>query len=997
VIFNVNSSGISPISAAPAALNFTFQPNSSAPQTSQVALSAANNAGVAYTVTTSTSGGGAWLSASPNAGATPTTLSVSVNPSTLAAGTYYGAVAINPPGTSGLIIPVQVSVAAPATLTVAPAQLSFAYQTTTAAPAAQVNVTSNGTSPVTFTASAATTSCGSNWLVVTPQSSATPSVLSVQINPAGLQAGNCTGTVNISAPGASNPSLQIPVSLLVSDSPLLQIPSAATTFSYQLGTAIPASQTVQVTSSSTPLNFTVATAPVGNGPNFLTVTPASGATPQALTLALNPQVLSGLAPNTYAQTVTISSPGAGNATQSFTVTLNVSNNPMLLSSQQSVAFNYQIGQTAPQSQTITLTSNGSPLSYSVAATASTCPGFLTATPATGTTAYQAGQQSQVVVSVSTANISTPQTCTGQVSISVPGSTMAPLNIPVTLNASNTPLVNLSPAAINIVTVPGAALAMRTIALTSTDSSMPLNFTATAVTNPIGLTWLSVAPNTGNSPATLNVTINPANLQPGVYTGSINVSSTAAGVSPQSIPVTLTVATGTAQVTPSTLTFTQATGGPVPAAQTLTVAGVPAGTTVGAIPTFFNGTNWLTVTTSGNTLTITPAGGSLTAGTYSGVVTVFVPGAANSPFYVPVTYTVGASGTGPFTVSPTSVNFNWQGGSTAPQPQTVQLTSASGSSVAFTAVAALPPGTAGGNVLFATVSPASGNTPATLSIGLNTSVANTLAPGTYTNNINLTSTSAPGSTQTIAVTLTVTSAGVPTIASVQNAASFQNAAIAPGQLVSIFGSNIGPAQAVGLTLTPSGNVSTNIGNVRVTFNGVAAPLVYVSANQVNAVVPYEIAGASSATVVVTNNNTASANFQVNVASTAPAVFALTQNGSGQGAILNEDGSINGVANAAKRGSVIAIYATGGGQLNPQGITGSVTPASGTSFPMLALTPAVMIGGVPAEIRYAGAAPGLVSGVIQINVVVPPTAATGDQPVMVTVGGVSSPSAATVALQ
>ncbi len=993
VILNVNTSGSSVLTANPGTLTFSFPTTSSIPQSQAVAIGSSNGVATSFTATPATNNGGNWLSVSPNAATSPANLLINVNPSGLTAGVYFGSVALNPPGTTGVVIPVQVNVAAASTLTVAPQRLSFAYQTGTTNPAAQtLTLTTAGGATVPFTATAATTSCGSNWLVVSPQASASPGVLTVQINPTGLQPGNCQGTINISAPTATNPTQSIPVDLLVSNNPLLQVPATGPVFNYQLGTATPASQTIQVTSSSSPLNFTVSTTPVSGGPDFLTVSPATGITPQGVTLTVNPTVLAGLAPNTYAQNVTITSAAAGNPAQTFTVTLNVSNTPTLIATQQAVNFNYQIGQTTPANQTITLSSNGAPLTYTATATATTCPGFLTVTPASGTTQFQPGQPSQIVVGVNPSSVTTPQTCTGLVTLTVPGSTAAPLILPVTLTASSTPLINVSPAALSFIAIPGAASIQQTISLTSTDLATALPFTATAATVPAGLTWLSVTPNVGTTPASLNVTINAANLAPGVYMGSINVTSSSPNVPPQTIPVMLTVATGGAIATPGTLTFNQPVGGGNPSAQTIQITGVPAGTTIGATTTLFNGTSWLTTTTSGNTVTVTPNGTQLQQGTYSGVVTIFVPGAAVSPIYVPVTYTVGGAST--FTVTPSNVSFNYQVGASVPPAQTVQLSSGLGA-IAFNATVVAPPGT-GGGVVFVTASPTSGTTPGAVTFTLNQSVISTLAAGIYTNTVNLTSPSAPGTTQSFNVTLNVTAAGPPTVSGIVHGATFLAGPVAPGELVSIFGSNIGPAQGTSLTVV-NGKVSTTLANVQVTFNGVPAPITYAQSNQLNVVVPYEVAGATSATVVVMNGTATSAPFQVAVANTAPGIFTLTQNGGGQGAILNQDGTVNGGNAAAARGTGIAIYATGGGQLSPAGTTGLVQPSTGTSFPLNAAPVTATIGGVPVQVLYAGAAPSLVSGVMQINVLVGQDVPTGVQPLVLMTGGVSSPSVATVVIR
>ena len=990
VILNVNSGGASPFLVGPGSLTFNFQTGSNIPQNQLVSVSAAGGAAITFSATTSTSNGGGWLSVNPNSGTTPNAvLSVSVNPSGLQAGLYFGAVAINAPGTNGLIIPVQVAVAAPASVNVSPQQLSFAFQVGTTTPAAQtLNITGTGGGTIAFTATQSTTSCGNNWLVVSPQSSATPAAVSVQINPVSLQPGNCSGSVNISAPGASNPTQSIPVSLLVSLNPLLQVPVTGVTFNYQLGTGLPAPQTVQVTSSSTPLAFTVTATPVSGGPNFLTVSPVTGTTPQAIALSLNAAVLAGLAPNTYAENVTIASAGAGNPPQTFTVTLVVSNNATLVSSQSSVTFNYQLGQASPQNQTVKLTSTGPPLPFVVATTTTNCSGFLTASPPFEITATQPGQQTQLVLGVNTTGLTTAQTCTGTVSVSVPGSTNPPLTISATLNISATALLNVSPSAVTVTAVVGSTTAVtQPVSLTSTDGTA-LNITATAVTNPPGLTWLSVAPQTGSTPLSLNVIVNPASLPFGTYTGSIQVASSSPNVPSQTVPVMLIVASGTIAVTPTSLTFSQPLGGSIPASQTIQVSGLASGATVGAAASMLNGANWLSASISGATITVSANGTQLTQGTYSGVITVIVPGASNSPLYVPVTFTVG--GAPLFSVTPSTVSFTYQQNTSLPAPQTIQLTSSGNLPFNASAVA----GTAGGPV-FITLTPTGGTTPANVSVSLNQTVVSTLAPGTYTDIVNLSSSPA-GPTQPIIVTLILTPPATPAINAVVNSASLLTGPVSPGEIFTIFGLNIGPSTPIGLQLTANGMVATTLGTTSVTFNGVASPLIYVSLNQINAIAPYEIALFTTVNVVVSNNGVTSATFQVSVNTASPAIFTSGQNGTGQGAILNQDNSVNGPNNAAARGSVIAIYGTGEGSVTPAVPTGSVTPVSGT-FPQPILPVTVTIGGVPAVTNYRGEAPGLVAGVIQVNAIVPANIGTGPQTVVITVGGINSPAVVTVAIK
>jgi uncharacterized protein (TIGR03437 family) len=395
----------------------------------------------------------------------------------------------------------------------------------------------------------------------------------------------------------------------------------------------------------------------------------------------------------------------------------------------------------------------------------------------------------------------------------------------------------------------------------------------------------------------------------------------------------------------------------------------------------NGSGWLTAAISGNTVTVNANGTQLPQGSFQGVVTVIAPGAGNSPLYIPVTLSVGPTPT--LSVAPTSVNFTYVSGSaTLPAPLTVQVTS--NGSVTFNA-AFTPAASIANRGNFITVTPASGTTPSTLTVAVNGAILANLPPGAYSGTVTVSS--ANITSQTVNVTLTVSAGPPPVIIAITNAASLQSGPISPGEIVTIFGSNVGPATPPGgvvFSLTSSGTVPTTLGGVTVTFNGVQAPLLFVNALQINAIVPYEIAGQANSNVVVTFGGSMSATLQATVVDTDPAIFTLTQGGSGQGAILNQDSSVNGTNQPAAKGSVIQIFGTGEGQLVPGAATGSLTPGV-APFPKPVATPiTVTIGGQPAQIQYAGEAPTLVSGVIQINAVVPASISSGNQPVVVTIG-------------
>ena len=453
VELNANSPGPSPLSANPNSLSFTFGPNSTVPISKAVVISSASASITSYTVTPITSDNGNWLTVNPTSGNLPGTIQVTANPTALTgSGPFKAALAINAPGTTGISVPVLVTLTGPAAVVVSPTKLDFAWQIATNAPLAQtLSITSSTGATVSFTASEKTTSCG-NWLVISPQSGATPSSITAQVNTSGLNtAQQCAGEIDISAPSASNPTVAIPVSLLVSTNPLLLVPSTGPAFTYQIGTSTQlAVQNVQITSSSNALSFTATAAPTtAGGPNFLTVTPATGTTPQALALTVNPAVLSTLGPGVYNETVTLTSAGAGNSPQTFMVTLTVNSNPILVPTAQSLTFNYQIGKTAPPNQTFTVSSTGTPLNFQVTTDTSNCSGFLSATAFNGAGGLTFQDQSQVLVSVDVSGLTSPQVCTGHVTLTVPNSNSPAQVIPVTLNVSNTALLNVSTNSINI--------------------------------------------------------------------------------------------------------------------------------------------------------------------------------------------------------------------------------------------------------------------------------------------------------------------------------------------------------------------------------------------------------------------------------------------------------------------------------------------------------------------------------------------------------------------
>jgi uncharacterized protein (TIGR03437 family) len=134
--------------------------------------------------------------------------------------------------------------------------------------------------------------------------------------------------------------------------------------------------------------------------------------------------------------------------------------------------------------------------------------------------------------------------------------------------------------------------------------------------------------------------------------------------------------------------------------------------------------------------------------------------------------------------------------------------------------------------------------------------------------------------------------------------------------------------------------------------------------------------------------------LNVAPSAPALFTAASSGTGQAAALNQDSSANSVSNPAAAGSVIVLFGTGEGQTNPAGQDGVV--ANGI-YPAPVQPVSVKIGGKPAQVLYAGAAPGEVAGLLQINAQIPAGVTGNSVSVQITVGVASSQPGVTIAIR
>jgi uncharacterized protein (TIGR03437 family) len=213
------------------------------------------------------------------------------------------------------------------------------------------------------------------------------------------------------------------------------------------------------------------------------------------------------------------------------------------------------------------------------------------------------------------------------------------------------------------------------------------------------------------------------------------------------------------------------------------------------------------------------------------------------------------------------------------------------------------------------------------------------------------------------------------AGVLSAASLLPGPVAPGEIVTLLGAGLS--------------------GVTVLFDGTAAPLLYSASNQVNAIAPYSIQNKTSTQLQLIQQGQPLAALSIPVVAAVPAIFTVDGSGVGPGAILNQDYSLNSPSNPAAAGSAIMIFATGAGQTNPPGVDGQLAAAP---LPQPVLPVSVQIAGLDAQVLYAGAAPGLIAGMLQVNCLIPAGSPSGlTVPIVLTIGTTPSQSAVTLAIQ
>jgi uncharacterized protein (TIGR03437 family) len=514
--------------------------------------------------------------------------------------------------------------------------------------------------------------------------------------------------------------------------------------------------------------------------------------------------------------------------------------------------------------------------------------------------------------------------------------------------------------------------------------------AYTATTPGADEWITVDPSSGNLPGTLNVRINPTSLPASTYTSTVTV--TVSGLPVVSIPVTLVVSpplpTLGLSASAITLTLPPATS----SAQTITLItdGAPISYTATA------GAKWLTVSPAvgvvlpgaQNILTITVDTSTLApqVTVYTGKVTLALSGASAKAQNITVNITVNSAAPTITSVWPNLLPLN------APA-ETITITGTG----FYTATVAMVQGV---TTPLATVTFKDSSTL------LQAVVPASLLTASGTLNV-LVANPAPGGNS---ATLPVTVGNAASILGIVNAGSFASGSVSPGEIVTLFGNNIGPATPAPLSIT-NGFAATTLSNVSVTIDGKNAAMLYVSQNQLSIQVPYEVSIGAGKAVVVTNG-TNTANSTVTTAATAPGIFTANGSGAGQAAALTCSATtnvcaLNSITNLAKIGDIVTLYLTGEGIYNTPPLSGKasddgyIVPLTLSPLPQVTPAPTVTIGGQAVDTTnanyYAGPIPGSMLGLLQINAVVPTGASTGIAvPVVVTIGGNPSQTGVTLAV-
>ncbi|MEZ5402206.1 MAG: hypothetical protein R2729_21205 [Bryobacteraceae bacterium] len=798
---------------------------------------------------------------------------------------------------------------------------------------------------------------------------------------------------------------------VLSVAPTADVSPKSLSFTAPAGGAPTSTKAVEVASSVAGLPFTAtADAP------WIQLSLANGNTPTAVAISVDP---TNLAPGSYSGVVTIAAPLASAPALTVAVSAAISGAqpPKLSITKTNVQFAFLRGGDAGTETLAVANEGGGELEFAAAVETKSGGNWLTVTPANG--AASAAQAGSVTLEANPAGLAAG-TYTAMLKVTGTPEAAGAVELPVIMTVSApTQKVLLSQTGLTFTAVAqgGAPLAQEVGILNGGSGSMP--WTATSATLSGGPSWLTLTGNRGTvarplaDVSKMQVAVNAAGLAPGDYFGKVVVNAPGADNSPQTVTVLLNVLpAGTnpgPQIQPSGLIFA-GSAAESPGSQSVAISNLTsAELSYGSSQTYLTPGTWLQVA---------PSNASV---------------APNAPVQIAVQPDFSKLPSG---VSRAYLNLGFSDGSS----RTVSILAVNGGATGTSGKGGrFADGCTPTSILLLSTSSqptfsASLNQPTTLDMRVVDNCGDPVTPAsggaavnaTFNNgdpSLNLVHTqqgrwsatwqprrAGSGSVrvtvtgflalpngrtlgnQTVLTASVTNGAAVPLVTpgAVLNGASFAaRLPVAPGSLISVFGSQLALERALGGTPIP-----TSLAGTEVVLGGKAVPLLFASDGQLNAMIPYDVPVNTQLQLLVQRGEALSVGDPLSVAAAQPAIFTQNQQGTGQAAIVN--GVTNVLADAAnpvRPGDVVTIYCTGLGVVSPAIPTGTAAPSSPLSRTVEAVS--VTIGGVAAQVTFAGLAPGF-AGLYQVNAVVPGVAAGGAIPVTLGVAGQTSPEV-TIAVQ
>ncbi len=806
-------------------------------------------------------------------------------------------------------------------------------------------VTSTG-APLSFRAAVvAIDPPGVNWVTVSPSSGVTPATVLISLNPVFLSPGTGLGytpyyTAQINFVTADGRlALDVYVGVGVTGNATLAFSPVSLNFTAVKGDPPPSSRNINLTTlgaASWRLKY-YSNVSYASGAGWLSATPDTATTPSAMSVGVNHNAL---AAGVYNAVVSVSDT-AGPINPPVVVNFRVED--ALVVQQTSLRYNVRLGDTAPISQGVSVGSTGGPVPFTAAASGSS--------PFLNAQASAAVTNSVVNVIVNPVGLGLG-THTGSVRLASQ-SGLSVKFVEVTVNVTAPPLSASTNALTFRFTRGGPQPAPQTVNITSSAAGVPFTPSASA-------SWVTVTSSSPVSPATLTVAVNPAGLNLGTSTANVVVAT--ADSAPILIAVTLEVASSPLTVSSTSVSAQFRIGDTPPVAQAIQVTSDPPGAsftvTAPQAP-------WLEVSPLAG---VTPAQvtfrfnvQNLAAGVYSAIVTI-ARGNLGS-VQIQATCTVVATSEA-LAVSAARLEFAGEPRGTAPPAQTFTLDGL-GRNVAFTAVAESE-----GSWL--SVTPASGTTPSVETVRV--SLANLLAGG----HVGRLIFNVAGASPTI-VEVRAKVGVIPEVAdnAVVKALGSTPGPFAAGSLVTLFGRFPGLAMAVNSAST----LPTALAGFTATAGGVATRPFFTSDAQVNLQLPFGLPLGRTTLIPAVNGVRG---FPVNIEIVAAAPGLLTYPDGRRAIAQNQDYTLNARENPAPEGTVIVVYLTGQGDLNPPVATGAAAPADPLAIPRLEVR--ATIGGVPVRKVFGGMTPGF-AGLMQGNFDTA-GAPRGEQPIVVYINEVPS---------